>query len=168
MVQVAIQDITDEEVPWHEWLTPLTSGVEGTARSLAKHLVAAWQWNVKVWGEGECPPTPSILNISQFIMDEGAAGGVGEPHWFLAYSCMLQWVGEVAHGRKWELRRKALEIKASPLVRAFWHETDVDLTMASVKLCWEPAQGVGCPHPYPESMGPTGVASHGGDLAHSH
>ena len=45
----------------------------------------------------------------------------------------------MACGRKWELRREALEIKASPLVRAFWHETDMDLMMASVKLCWEPA-----------------------------
>ena len=52
---------------------------------------------------------------------------------------MLQWVGEAAHGRKWEWpRREALEIKASLLVCAFWHETDVDLTMTSVKLCWEP------------------------------
>ena len=72
-------------------------------------------------------------------MDEEAAGGMGEPHWFVAYSCALQWVGEAAHGRKWELRREALEIKASPLVCAFWHETDVDLMMASVKLCWESA-----------------------------
>ena len=108
------------------------------ARSQAKCLVTAWQWNVKVRGEGECPPAPSILNIGQFIMDEEVAGGMGEPHWFVAYSCALQWVGEVTHGRKWELRREALEIKASPLVHAFWHETDVDLTMASVKLCWEP------------------------------
>ena len=38
----------DEEVPWHESVTPLTSGVEGTAKSLAKHLVTAWQWNIKV------------------------------------------------------------------------------------------------------------------------
>ena len=64
---------------------------------------------------------------------------MGEPHWFMAYSCALQRVGEAAHGRKWEARRKALEIKASPLVNAFWHETDVDLKMASVKHCWEPA-----------------------------
>ena len=72
-------------------------------------------------------------------MDEEAAGGVGQPHWFVAYSCMLQWVGEVVCGRKWEwLRREALEIKASPLVHAFRHKTDVDLMMASVKLCWEP------------------------------
>ena len=64
---------------------------------------------------------------------------MGEPHWSVAYSQTLQWVGEVAHRRKWEwLRREALEIKASLLVRAFWHETDVDLMMASVKLCWEP------------------------------
>ena len=52
---------------------------------------------------------------------------------------MLQRVGEVAHRRKWEVRREALEIKASPLVRVFWHETDIDLMLASIKCCWEPA-----------------------------
>ena len=57
----------------------------------------------------------------------------------MAYSHVLQRVGKVAHGRKWKSRRESLEIKASPLVYAFWHETDMDLTMASVKLCWEPA-----------------------------
>ena len=64
---------------------------------------------------------------------------MGEPHSFLVYSCMLQQVGKVAHGRKWEAKREVLEIKASPLVHAFWHETDVDLMMASIKHCWEPA-----------------------------
>ena len=64
---------------------------------------------------------------------------MGEPHWFMAYSCTLQQVGEAACRRKWEwLRREALEIKASLLVLAFWCETDMDLMMASVKLCWEP------------------------------
>ena len=62
-LQVAAQGIMDEEVPWHELLAPLTSGVEGVAKSLAKHLVAVWQWNIKVRGEGVCPPTPSTLNI---------------------------------------------------------------------------------------------------------
>ena len=47
-LQVAVQGIMDKEVLWHELLSPLTSGVEGVARSLAKHLVAAWQWNIKV------------------------------------------------------------------------------------------------------------------------
>ena len=109
------------------------------AKSLAKHFVAAWQWNIKVQGEGVCPPAPSTLNIGQFLTDEEAEEGMGEPHWFMAYSCTLQQVGKVACGRKWEVRREVLEIIASPLVYAFWHETDVDLMMASVKHCWEPA-----------------------------
>ena len=57
----------------------------------------------------------------------------------MAYSHALQQVGEVARGRNWELRREALEIKASQLVCAFQRKTDVDLMMASVKHCWEPA-----------------------------
>ena len=57
----------------------------------------------------------------------------------MAYSHTLQQVGKAAHRRKWEVRREALEIKASPLVCAFWHETDIDLTTASIKHCWEPA-----------------------------
>ena len=137
-LQVAVQGITVEEVLWYELVTQLTSGTEGAALSLAKCLVAAWQWNIKVCGEDDFPPAPSILNIGQFITDEKMAGGMGEPHWFMAYSCALQWVGEAAHRRKWEWpRREALEIKASPLVCAFWHETNMDLMVASIKLCWE-------------------------------
>ena len=132
-LQVAVQGITDEEVPWYKLVTPLTSGAEGAALSLSKHLVAAWRWNIKVCSEDDCPPALSILNIGQFIMDEEATGGVGEPHWFMAYSCALQQVGEAAHERKWEWpRREALEIKASPLVHAFWHETGMDLMVARV------------------------------------
>ena len=108
------------------------------AKALTKHLVATWWWNVKVRGEGMWLPAPSILNIGQFLTEE-VEGGMGEPHWFVAYSCALQRVGEAACGRKWEARREALEIKASPLVHAFWRKTDIDLTMASIKHCWEPA-----------------------------
>ena len=99
-LQVAVQGIAKEEVPWYELVTQLTSGVEGTALSLAKCLLMAWQWNIKVRVEDDCAPAPTILNIGQFITDEETAGGVGEPHWFVAYSCALQWVGKVAHGRK--------------------------------------------------------------------
>ena len=138
-LQVAAQGIMEEEVPWYELVTPLTSGVEGVALFLAKHLVAVWQWNIKVHREDNCPCALSILNIGQFITNEETVGGMGEPHWFMAYSHALQWVGKVAHGRKWEWpRREALEIKTSPLVHAFWHETGMDLAVASVKLCWEP------------------------------
>ena len=79
-LQVAVQGITDEEVLWYELVTPLTSGAEGMVLCLAKHLVAARQWNIKVHGEDDCSPAPSVLNIGQFITDEEAAKGVGEPH----------------------------------------------------------------------------------------
>ena len=101
-LQVAVQGIAEEEVPWYELVTPLTSGVEGVALSLAKHLLMAWWWNIKVHKEDDCPPAPTILNIGQFMTDEEMAGGVGEPHWLVAYSCALQRVDEAAHGRKWE------------------------------------------------------------------
>ena len=47
-LQGATQGIRDEEVPWHDLLTLLTSGAEGAAKALTKHLVAAWRWNIKV------------------------------------------------------------------------------------------------------------------------
>ena len=73
------------------------------------------------------------------MIDEEMAGGLGELHWFVAYSQALQWVGKAACRRKWEWPvGEALEVKASPLVCAFWHETGADLTVASLKLCWEP------------------------------
>ena len=137
-LQVATQGIRDKEVPWHDLLAPLRSGAEGVAKALAKCLVAVWRWNIKVRGEGVCPPAPLVLNISQFLTDQEVEGGMGELHWFVAYSHTLQRVGEAAHGRKWDTWWEALEIKASPLVCAFWHGTEVDLTMVSVKHCWQP------------------------------
>ena len=101
-LQVAVQGIAKEEVPWYELVTPLTSGAEGTPLSLAKRLLIAWQWNIKVHREDDCPPALTILNIGQFMTNEEMAGGMGEPHWFMAYSHALQWVGKAAHGRKLE------------------------------------------------------------------
>ena len=54
-LQVAVQGI-GEEVPWYELVTPLTSGAEGVALSLAKHLLAAWRWNIKVTGRMTAHP----------------------------------------------------------------------------------------------------------------
>ena len=91
-------------------------------------------------GPGGGPGAPTVLNIGQFMTKEEVAEGMGEPHWFMAYSHALQCVGEAARMRKWVWpMREALEVKVSPLVHAFWEETGVDLTMASIKLCWEPA-----------------------------
>ena len=41
--QLAVQGIVEDEVPWYELVIPLTSGVEGAALSLAKHLLTAWR-----------------------------------------------------------------------------------------------------------------------------
>ena len=140
-LEVAAQGIRDEEVPWHDLLTQLMSGAEGTAKALAKCLVATWRWNMKVQGEGVCPPTPTVLNIGQFLTDQETEGGWGELHWFVAYSHTFQRVSEAAHGRKWDAWRESLEIKASSLVHAFCCETDVDLMIVSIKHCWWPIPG---------------------------
>ena len=85
-------------------------------------------------------PAPTVLNIGQFMTMDEVVEGVGEPHWFVAYSCALQQVGKAAHRQKWEWSAKeALEVKVSPLVCAFWEETNADLTTACLKLRWEPA-----------------------------
>ena len=141
--QMAFQGIAKEEVPWYELVTPLTSGVEGATLSFAKHLLAVWRWSMRVCGEDACTPTPTILNIGQFLTKEETAEGMGEPQYFVAYSHALQWVGEATRGWKWEwTMREAFEVKVFPLVHTFWQETGMDLTLACIKLCWEPAPRV--------------------------
>ena len=138
-LQMAVQGIAKEEVPWYKLVIPLMLGAEGVALSLAKCLPVVYRWSIKVRREDACPPTPTILNIGQFMTEEEMAGDVGEPHWFMAYSRALQWMGEAAHRQIWEWpMREALEVKTSLLMHAFWQETGTDLTVASLKLCWEP------------------------------
>ena len=50
LLQQVVQGISDDEVPWYELVIPLTVGVEGTALSLAKCLLAEWRWSIKVLG----------------------------------------------------------------------------------------------------------------------
>ena len=71
---MAVQGIAEEEVPWYELVTPLTSGVEGAVLSLAECLLAVWLWNIKVHRKDNCPPALTILNIGQFITDEEMVG----------------------------------------------------------------------------------------------
>ena len=79
-----------------------------------------------------------MLNIGQFLPDQETEGSWEEPHWFVACSHTLQRVGEAAHRRKWDGQQESLEVKASPLVHAFWHETDIDLMRVSIMHCWGP------------------------------
>ena len=46
--QVMVQGIVEEEVPWYKLVIPLMSGAEGTTLSLAKCLLTAWKWSIKV------------------------------------------------------------------------------------------------------------------------
>ena len=92
-------DVKNEPMPSS---AHLEMGTEGAALSLAKHLLMAWRWSIKVLGWDICPPTPTALNIGQFMTKEEVVGGMGEPLWFVAYSCALQWAGEAACRWKWE------------------------------------------------------------------
>ena len=96
-LQLVVQGISDDEVPWYELVIPLMVGTEGAALSLAKHLVTVWRWSIKVLGQDIYLPTPTALNIEQFMTKEEMLEGVDEPLWFVAYSHILQQVGLVAH-----------------------------------------------------------------------
>ena len=135
-LQLAVQGIADEEVPWFELVAPLTSGAEGTALTLAKCLIVIWRWSQLVKGTDTCPPAPAIFNVGQFMTEKEVMEKVGELHWYIAYSCALQRVGEAVTSKKWAwLAKEGLEVQISPLVLAFWRETGVDLMLASLKLC---------------------------------
>ena len=41
-LQLAVQGILDDEVPWYKFVAPLTMGAEGVALSLIKHLLTIW------------------------------------------------------------------------------------------------------------------------------
>ena len=49
-LQLAVQGISDDEVPWYKLITLLMVGAEGVALSLAKHLLAIWQWRIRSRG----------------------------------------------------------------------------------------------------------------------
>ena len=137
-LQLVVQGISDEEVPWYEYIAPLMMGVEGTALSLAKRLLTIWQWSVRVQGQDICPPARTILNIGQFMTRDEVQGDVDNLLRFEVYSCTLQRVREAVHSRWWQWPKgKAWEVKVSPLVRAFWEKTGIELTASCTRLCWE-------------------------------
>ena len=67
-LQLVVQGISDDEVSWYKYVTPLMLGAEGTSLSLAKHLLTIWWWSVRVQGQDICPPTLTVLNTRQFMM----------------------------------------------------------------------------------------------------
>ena len=101
-LQLAVQGISDDEVPWYDLVTLLMVGAEGAALSLDKHLLTIWQWSIKVQGQDICPPTPMVLNIGQFMMQEEVLGKVDDSLWFEVYSHTLQRVREAMCSQQWQ------------------------------------------------------------------
>ena len=119
-LQLVVQGISDDEVPWYEFVIPLVVGAEVVALSLAKCLLVVWRWSIEVQGWEVCLPTLMALNIGQFMTREEVLEGIDDSLWFTAYSCTLQWVGEAIYGWLWQWPvGKMPEVGVSPLVHAF-------------------------------------------------
>ena len=113
-------------------------GAEGTALLLAKHLLTIWQWSIRVLGWDVCLPTPTVLNIGQFMMWDEVQGDVDNSLWFKVYCCALQRVREATCSQLWQWPKgKVLEVEVSPLVRVFWEETGIEIAASCTRLCWE-------------------------------
>ena len=120
-LQLAVQGISDDEVPWYDLITLLTVVTEGAALSLGKRLLAVWRWSMRVQGWDVCLPTPMVLNNGQFIMQEKAQGMGDNSLWFEAYSHTLPRVREAVCGQRGQWpKEKVWEVGVSPLVRVFW------------------------------------------------
>ena len=93
-LQLVVQGISDDEVSWYEYVALLMMGTEGTALSLVKCLLAIWWCSARVQGWDVCPPTPTVLNIGQFMTQDEVQGDMDNSLWFKAYSHTLQsWRG---------------------------------------------------------------------------
>ena len=55
------------------------------------------------WGKcpSICPPSPTVLNIGQFLDEDAEEQGWDQSHWLLVYALAFQHVGEAADGRTW-------------------------------------------------------------------
>ena len=100
----------------------MNGGAEQT-KGLAKYLLVVWQWRFMVNVVDFCPPTPSMLDISQLL--DGGADLKDNAAWILAYMCTLQCMGEATQGQRWP-----------PLVDTFILETGAELTEGDITVCW--------------------------------
>ena len=48
---------------------------EAATKDLTKRLMAAWKWAEVVSESPICPPTPTVLNIGQFINEDSTGHG---------------------------------------------------------------------------------------------
>ena len=83
-----------------------------------------------------CPPTPTVLNIGQFLNEDLTGHGWSQQKWLLAYACMLQHMGKATDWRTWRPNRKCFTPQISMLVYAFLEATGAEMVEADVAHCW--------------------------------
>ena len=65
--------LDDEEISWWLLVSPLTNGSDATTKDLTRQLMAAWKWVGAVSESPICLPSPTILNIGQFLDEDLSA-----------------------------------------------------------------------------------------------
>ena len=107
--------------------------------------MATWRWAGKVSKTPICPPSPTVLNIGQFLDEDMEEKGWDQQQWLLAYACTLQHVGEAVDGRTWRPNGVRFTPQVSQMVDAFIDGTRAELVEAKVIFCWnEPLWEVPC------------------------
>ena len=110
----------------------MDAGGPGT-RELTKCFLVTWQWMVEVATTNFCVPTPTMLNIVQFLDEEPEEGD--RMPWLLAYACALQRMGEAAEGRMWHPMGMHFTPQVFPLVDTFIEEMGAELTELRIASC---------------------------------
>ena len=99
-------------------------------------LMAVWTWAVMVSTPPACLPTPTILNIGQFLDEDTTGCGWGVQQWLEAYTHALQCVEEAAEGRQWRLDGKGFAPKVLLLMEAFIGMTGARVAEDYAMSCW--------------------------------
>ena len=106
-LQTCKEGLDDGEISWWPLVSLLTNGSDMAVKDLARWLMAAWRWMGKVSKTPICLPSPSILNIGQFLNEDTENGDTGwdQLQWLVAYAHTLQHIGETVDGRIWRPNR---------------------------------------------------------------
>ena len=128
------ESLGEEDITWWLLVMPLTDGGTAAAKELSKCLVSVWRWMAKVSTTPLCPPTPTMLNIGQFL--EGHPKEGNHTPWLLAYAHALQHAGEVTEWRTWCPSGVHFTLQISLLVDTFIEETGVELIELDITSCW--------------------------------
>ena len=129
------EEFVEDELVWWSLIHSLMDGSDETMYGLVWRLLAAWRWAVETFNPHICPPTPTILNIRQFLDEDDEGHGWDVQCWMEACACALQRVGEAAMGRGWTASGKAFLPKVSFLVKAFIGTTVALITLESAMSC---------------------------------